>query len=54
VEGDSDVEFSTEAPMGCGFGVCLACVLPRPAGGFLVSFKEGPILPPSAVDWSRC
>jgi dihydroorotate dehydrogenase electron transfer subunit len=54
VEGDSDVEFSTEAPMGCGFGVCLACVLPRPAGGFLVSCKEGPILPPSAVDWSRC
>ena len=48
------VEFSTEAPMGCGFGVCLACVLPRPAGGFLVSCKEGPILDPSAVDWSRC
>jgi len=47
-------EFSTEAPMGCGFGVCLACVLPRPRGGFLVSCQEGPILPPSAVDWSRC
>ena len=54
VEGQSAVEFSTEAPMGCGFGVCLACVLPRPSGGFLVSCKEGPILPPSAVDWSRC
>lgn len=49
-----EAEFSTEAPMGCGFGVCLACVLPRPGGGFLVSCKEGPILPPSAVDWSRC
>jgi len=47
-------EFSTEAPMGCGFGVCLACVLPRAHGGFLVSCKEGPILDPSAVDWSRC
>ena len=47
-------EFSTEAPMGCGFGVCLACVLPRPGGGFLVSCQEGPILPPAAVDWSRC
>jgi dihydroorotate dehydrogenase electron transfer subunit len=47
-------EFSTEAPMGCGFGVCLACVLPRAKGGFLVSCKEGPILDPSAVDWSRC
>ena len=47
-------EFSTEAPMGCGFGVCLACVLPKPGGGFLVSCREGPILAPSAVDWSRC
>ena len=47
-------EFSTEAPMGCGFGVCLACVLPRPGGGFLVSCKEGPILASSSVDWSRC
>jgi dihydroorotate dehydrogenase electron transfer subunit len=47
-------EFSTEAPMGCGFGVCLACVLPRRKGGFLVSCKEGPILPPSAIDWGRC
>ena len=50
----ADAEFSTEAPMGCGFGVCLACVLPRAGGGFLVSCKEGPILKPSAVDWSRC
>jgi dihydroorotate dehydrogenase electron transfer subunit len=49
-----DSEFSTEAPMGCGFGVCLACVLPRPDGGFLVSCKEGPILDPARVDWSRC
>jgi dihydroorotate dehydrogenase electron transfer subunit len=47
-------EFSTEAPMGCGFGVCLACVLPRPGNGYLVSCKEGPILPPRAVDWDRC
>lgn len=49
-----ETEFSTEAPMGCGFGVCLACVLPRPGGGFLVSCQEGPILPPAAVDWGRC
>jgi len=47
-------EFSTEAPMGCGFGVCLACVLPRPGGGFLVSCKEGPILSPARVDWAAC
>ncbi len=47
-------EFSTEAPMGCGFGVCLACVLPRPRGGFLVSCQEGPILAPHLVDWASC
>ena len=47
-------EFSTEAPMGCGFGVCLACVLPRPGGGYLVSCQEGPILEPARVAWESC
>ena len=47
-------EFSTEAAMGCGFGVCLACVLPRREGGYLVSCKEGPILPPGRVAWEKC
>ncbi|MGH9441073.1 MAG: dihydroorotate dehydrogenase electron transfer subunit [Thermoanaerobaculia bacterium] len=47
-------EFSTEAAMGCGFGVCLACVLPRPEGGYLVSCKEGPILAPARVAWDKC
>jgi dihydroorotate dehydrogenase electron transfer subunit len=47
-------EFSTEAPMGCGFGVCLACVLPRPGGGYLISCKEGPILAPACIAWERC
>lgn len=46
-------EFSTEAPMGCGFGVCLACVLPKPGGGYLVSCQEGPILDPRRVDWGK-
>ena len=46
-------EFSTEAPMGCGFGVCLACVLPKPGGGYLVSCQEGPILDPRRVSWER-
>lgn len=47
-------EFSTEAPMGCGFGVCLGCVLPSAEGGFLVSCREGPILPPARINWSLC
>ncbi len=49
-----EAEFSTEAPMGCGFGACLACVLPKPGGGYLVSCQEGPILDPRRVDWGKC
>jgi dihydroorotate dehydrogenase electron transfer subunit len=48
-----EAEFSTEAEMGCGFGVCLGCVLPGRDRPYLVSCQEGPILPPSAVDWER-
>lgn len=47
-------EFSTEAPMGCGFGVCLGCVLPKAGGGYLVTCQEGPILDPRRIDWGRC
>ena len=44
-------EFSTEAEMGCGFGVCLACVIPGAQGRFLVSCQDGPILEPDRIDW---
>ncbi len=44
-------EFSTEAEMGCGFGACLACVIPGTAERFLVSCKEGPILAPDRIAW---
>ncbi len=47
-------EFSTEAAMGCGFGACLACVIPGADVPFLISCQEGPVLPPSRIDWSRC
>ncbi len=47
-------EFSTEAEMGCGFGACLACVIPGTETAFLVSCQEGPVLPPNRIDWSRC
>jgi dihydroorotate dehydrogenase electron transfer subunit len=46
-------EFSTEAEMGCGFGACLACVIPDVEKGFLISCQEGPILPPGRIDWAR-
>lgn len=44
-------EFSTEADMGCGFGVCLGCVLPAIEKRFIVSCTEGPVLSPEAIDW---
>ncbi|HTO78037.1 MAG TPA: dihydroorotate dehydrogenase electron transfer subunit [Thermoanaerobaculia bacterium] len=46
-------EFSTEAEMGCGFGVCLGCVIPAAEKPFLVSCTEGPILPPEKVAWEK-
>jgi dihydroorotate dehydrogenase electron transfer subunit len=46
-------EFSTEAEMGCGFGVCLGCVIPAVGKPFLVSCTEGPILPPEKIAWER-
>ena len=44
-------EFSTEAAMGCGFGVCLGCVIPGTEKTFIVSCTEGPILAPEKVRW---
>jgi dihydroorotate dehydrogenase electron transfer subunit len=46
-------EFSTEAAMGCGFGVCLGCVIPATEKPFLVSCLEGPILPPERIAWEK-
>ena len=51
---DLPSEFSTEAAMGCGFGACLACVLPGFDVPFLVSCQEGPVFAPSRIDWTRC
>jgi hypothetical protein len=39
--------------MGCGFGVCLGCVIPGTQKRFVVSCQEGPILPPERIDWKR-
>jgi dihydroorotate dehydrogenase electron transfer subunit len=44
-------EFSTEAIMGCGFGACLACVIPGTSQPYLVSCQEGPILAPDRISW---
>jgi len=44
-------QFSTEAAMGCGFGACLACVIPGVDKPYLISCQEGPILDPARIRW---
>ncbi len=48
-----DASFAMESEMACGFGVCLGCVAPTTEGRFATICKEGPCLPPSAIDWKR-
>ncbi|MCX7881673.1 MAG: dihydroorotate dehydrogenase electron transfer subunit [Brevinematales bacterium] len=35
--------FSTESMMGCGFGACKGCVLPRKEGGYALCCTDGPV-----------
>ena len=46
-------QFSTEAQMGCGFGACLACVIPGTEKPFVISCTEGPVLAPEKIAWKR-
>lgn len=46
---------SLESFMGCGFGVCLSCVVPRvgPATGYARICVHGPTFPAGSIDWQR-
>ncbi|MCC6524876.1 MAG: dihydroorotate dehydrogenase electron transfer subunit [Polyangiaceae bacterium] len=46
-------EASLEAPMACGYGVCLGCAVPRsePAGSYLYACVDGPCVDARSVDW---
>jgi dihydroorotate dehydrogenase electron transfer subunit len=44
---------SLEAPMACGFGICLGCAIPTPGGGYLYACAEGPCLDAERIDWER-
>jgi dihydroorotate dehydrogenase electron transfer subunit len=47
-------DLSLEAPMACGFGVCLGCVVPVRAGsgtGYERVCVEGPIFPAERIAW---
>ena len=37
-------ELAMESPMGCGFGACFGCAVPRPDGGYARLCVDGPVL----------
>jgi dihydroorotate dehydrogenase electron transfer subunit len=37
-------ELALEAPMGCGFGACFGCAVPRAAGGYMRLCVDGPVV----------
>ncbi|HUP02295.1 MAG TPA: hypothetical protein VM737_12370 [Gemmatimonadota bacterium] len=54
--GVQGAQFSLEERMGCGFGVCQACIVPRPPRNgrsprYRLLCTEGPVVDPRAVDW---
>lgn len=44
-------EAALETPMGCGYGACLGCAVPRASGGFALCCKDGPIFGFDEVAW---
>jgi len=44
-------QVSGEARMGCGWGACEGCSIPRSGGGYLKCCTDGPVLPAESVDW---
>jgi len=46
-------EVSLEAPMACGYGVCLGCAVPAQTGGYLYACVTGPCIEANQVDWER-
>jgi dihydroorotate dehydrogenase electron transfer subunit len=46
-------EVSLETMMGCGYGVCLGCAVPRAGGGYLYACSDGPCVDGTLVDWGR-
>ncbi|MBK8252864.1 MAG: dihydroorotate dehydrogenase electron transfer subunit [Polyangiaceae bacterium] len=52
-EGRVPCEVSVETPMGCGYGVCLGCPVPKVSGGFLYACTEGPCLDATVIDWGH-
>ncbi|MBK6899006.1 MAG: hypothetical protein IPH09_06965 [bacterium] len=49
-----DCLVSVEERMGCGYGVCRGCVVPRAGDdGYATACKDGPVFDARALDWAR-
>nr|BCX01909.1 MAG: dihydroorotate dehydrogenase B (NAD(+)), electron transfer subunit [Bacteroidota bacterium] len=44
-------EVALEVPMGCGFGVCQGCIVPRVEGRYALACLEGPVFSAREVRW---
>lgn len=49
----SITQVSAEARMGCGWGACEGCSVPKAGGGFLKCCSDGPVFPADSIDWER-
>lgn len=43
-------ELALEAPMGCGFGACFGCAVPKADGGYLRLCLDGPVVSADAIE----
>ncbi len=48
---DLPCQVSLEAPMACGYGVCLGCPVPAAEGGYLYACQEGPCIDARRIAW---
>lgn len=49
-----DCLVSVEERMGCGYGVCRGCVVPRAGGdGYATACKDGPVFDALDLDWAQ-
>ena len=43
-------ELALEAPMGCGFGACFGCAVPKADGGYLRLCLDGPVVSADTIE----
>ena len=46
-------EVSLETVMGCGYGVCLGCAVPKADGGFLYACTDGACVDGYSIAWEK-